>query len=44
MMVRYTGFKENLTKIMERDEALIINSCRACLFLLFLKAKKEYNI
>ena len=30
-IVRYTGFKENSTKIMERDKALII-SCRACLF------------
>ena len=30
-MVKYTDFKENSAKIMERNEALII-SCGACLF------------
>ena len=33
-MVGYTGLKENSTKIMERDEVLII-SFRACLFIIF---------
>ena len=33
-MVGYIGLKENSTKIMERDEVLII-SCRACLFIIF---------
>ena len=35
-----TGLKENSTKIMERDEALII-SCRACLLLFFFDGKKR---
>ena len=38
-MVEHTGLKENSTKIMERDETLII-SYRGCLFLLFFDSKK----
>ena len=39
-MVGYTGLKEISTKIMERDEALII-SCIGCVFYCFLMTKKN---
>ena len=40
-MVGYIGFKENSTKIMERDDALIISRRTCLLFYCFLMAKKK---
>ena len=41
-MVGYTGLNKSSTKIMERDEALII-LCRTCLFFCFLITKKNIS-